>query len=147
MSKRATFSRSKIRIILYTTTIILVLGIFSIVQSVKLAKFEREVLLSNQLALISLDENLNNIGTNLEKVMYSSTPTMLSKLATELWRESSGAKNNLLMLPSSDTQLTNTYKFLSQVGEFVMALGRKSANDENLSAKERLLSYINTAIH
>lgn len=137
MGKRATFSRSKIRIILYTTTIILVLGIFSIVQSVKLARFEREVLLSNQLALVSLDENLNNIGTNLEKVMYSSTPTMLSKLATELWRESSGAKNNLLMLPSSDTQLTNTYKFLSQVGEFVMALGRKSANDENLSAKER----------
>ena len=106
-------------------------------QSVKLARFEREVLLSNQLALVSLDENLNNISTNLEKVMYSSTPTMLSKLASELWRESSGAKNNLLMLPSSDTQLANTYKFLSQVGEFVMALGRKSASGESLSAEER----------
>ena len=137
MGKRASFSRSKIRIILYTTTIILVLGIFSIVQSVKLARFEREVLLSNQLALVSLDENLNNISTNLEKVMYSSTPTMLSKLASELWRESSGAKNNLLMLPSSDTQLANTYKFLSQVGEFVMALGRKSASGESLSVEER----------
>ena len=137
MGKRATFSRSKIRIILYTTTIILVLGIFSIVQSVKLYKYEREVLLTNQLALVSLDENLNNISTNLEKVMYSSTPTMLSKLASELWRESSGAKNNLLMLPSSDTQLANTYKFLSQVGEFVMALGRKSAYGESLSSKER----------
>lgn len=137
MGKRASFSRSKIRIILYTTTIILVLGIFSIVQSVKLARFEREVLLSNQLALVSLDENLNNISTNLEKVMYSSTPTMLSKLASELWRESSGAKHSLAMLPSSDTQLANTYKFLSQVGEFVMALGRKSANGESLSAEER----------
>lgn len=137
MGKRASFSRSKIRIILYTTAIILVLGIFSIVQSVKLARFEREVLLSNQLALVSLDENLNNISTNLEKVMYSSTPTMLSKLASELWRESSGAKNSLAMLPSSDTQLANTYKFLSQVGEFVMALGRKSASGESLSAEER----------
>ncbi len=137
MGKRANFSRGKIRLILYTTTIILVLGIFSIVQSVKLAKYEREVLLTNQMALISLDENLNNIGTNLEKVMYSSTPTMLSKLAAELWRESSGAKSCLSMLPSSDTQLTNTYKFLSQVGEFVMALGRKSANGEPLSDNER----------
>ncbi len=137
MGKKATFSRSKIRIILYTTTIILVLGIFSVMQTIKLAKYEREVQLSNQLALVSLDENLNNIGTNLEKVMYSSTPTMLSKLASELWRESSGAKNNLLMLPSSDTQLANTYKFLSQVGEFVMALGRKSANGESLSTEER----------
>lgn len=137
MVKRASFSRGKIRIILYTTAIIIVLGIFSIVQSVKLTKYEREVLLTNQLALVSLDENLNNISTNLEKVMYSSTPTMLSKLASELWRESSGAKNSLLMLPSSDTQLANTYKFLSQVGEFVMALGRKSANGESLSAEER----------
>lgn len=137
MNKRANFSRGKIRLILYTTTVILVLGIFSIVQSVKLAKYEREVLLTNQMALISLDENLNNIETNLEKVMYSSTPTMLSKLASELWRESSGAKNSLSMLPSSDTQLVNTYKFLSQVGEFVMALGRKSANGESLSDNER----------
>lgn len=137
MEKRATFSRSKIRIILYTIAVILVLGIFSIVQSVRLSKYEQEVLLTNQLALVSLDENLNNIGTNLEKVMYSSTPTMLSKLASELWRESSGAKTNLLMLPSSDTQLANTYKFLSQVGEFVMALGRKSTNGEHLSSQER----------
>ena len=137
MGKKATFSRNKIRILLYTTTVILVLGIFSIVQTVKLAKYEREVLLTNQLALVSLDENLNNIGTNLEKVMYSSTPTMVSKLASELWRESSGAKSNLLMLPSSDTQLSNTYKFLSQVGEFVMALGRKSAMGETLNTEER----------
>lgn len=137
MDKRATFSRGKIRLILYTVTVITVLGIFGIVQTVKLSRYEREVLVTNQLALVSLDENLNNISTNLEKVMYSSTPTMLSKLASELWRESSGAKNSLAMLPSSDTQLANTYKFLSQVGEFVMALGRKSASGESLSAEER----------
>lgn len=137
MDKRAVYSRGKIRLILYTVTVITVLGIFGIVQTVKLSRYEREVLVTNQLALVSLDENLNNIGTNLEKVMYSSTPTMLSKLAAELWRESSGAKNNLLMLPSSDTSLSNTYKFLSQVGEFVMALGRKSASGEPLSAEER----------
>lgn len=137
MHKNTTFSRGKIRLILYTITVITVLGIFGIVQTVKLSKAQREVLVTNQMALVSLDENLNNIGTNLEKVMYSSTPTMLSKLAAELWRESSGAKNCLSMLPSSDTQLANTYKFLSQVGEFVMALGRKCANGEELTSQER----------
>ena len=137
MEKTVTFSRGKIRLILYTTTIILVLGIFSIVQTVKLSKYEREITATNQLALVSLDENLNNISTNLEKVMYSSTPTMLSKLASELWRESSGAKNNLAILPSSDIQLANTYKFLSQIGEFVMALGRKSSAGESLTTEER----------
>ena len=81
MHKNTTFSRGKIRLILYTITVITVLGIFGIVQTVKLSKAQREVLVTNQMALVSLDENLNNIGTNLEKVMYSSTPTMLSKLA------------------------------------------------------------------
>ena len=138
MDKNATLSRGKIRLILYIVTIIVVLGIFGIVQTVKVTKYEREILATNQLALVSLDENLNNISTNLEKVMYSSTPTMLSKLASELWRESSGAKNSLAMLPSSDTELSNTYKFLSQVGEFVMALGRKSAMGEPLSNDERM---------
>lgn len=137
MDKRVNFSRGKIRIILYTATVIIVLGIFSIVQSIKLLKYEQEVLLKNQLALVSLDENLNNISTNLEKVMYSNTPTMLSKLSAELWRESAGAKNSLLILPSGEASLSNTYKFLSQVGEFVMSLGRKSANGEKLSSKER----------
>lgn len=129
--------RGKIRLILYTVTVIAVLGIFAIMQTVKVSKYEREILVTNQMALVSLDENLNNISTNLEKTMYSSTPTMLSKLAAELWRESSGAKNSLAMLPSSDTALSNTYKFLSQVGEFVMALGRKSASGEPLSDEER----------
>ena len=46
------------------------------------------------MALIALDENLNNISVNLEKVIYVNTPSMLSKLSTELWREASGAKTN-----------------------------------------------------
>lgn len=137
MEKTTMSKRGKIRLILYTVTVIAVLGIFAIMQTVKVSKYEREILVTNQMALVSLDENLNNISTNLEKTMYSSTPTMLSKLAAELWRESSGAKNSLAMLPSSDTALSNTYKFLSQVGEFVMALGRKSASGEPLSDEER----------
>lgn len=129
--------RGKIRIVLYTTAVIAVLGIFGIVQTVRLRSFEREVLNTNQMALVELDENLNDISTNLKKIMYSSTPTMLSKLASELWRESSGAKTCLSMLPSGDAALNNTYKFLSQVGEFVMALGRKSATGEPLTSDER----------
>lgn len=137
MEKSAISNRGKIRIILYITTIIFVLGIFSIVQAVKSNRLERELNAHNQLALISLDESLNSISTNLEKLTYSNTTPMLSKLATELWRETSGAKTNLSMLPTSDVQLANTYKFLSQVGELVMSLSRKSANGESLTEDER----------
>ncbi len=129
--------RGKIRKILYITSIIIVLGIFSIIQTVRANRYEREVLLAQQQALLSLDEYLDNISTNLEKTIYVSTPTMLTKLSTELWRETAGAKNSLSLMSSNDVTLMNTYKFLSQIGEFVMALQRKGANGEELTAEER----------
>ena len=62
---------------------------------------------------------------------------MLSRLSTELWRDASSAKTSLSVLPTGEALLENTYKFLSQIGEFVMSLQRKSANGEELSSKER----------
>lgn len=148
MDKTHFSTRNKARLILYISTLIIVLLIFSIVQTVKANKYEREAMLTKQMAMIALDENLNNISTNLEKTIYVSTPTMLSKLSAELWREASGAKSNLSILPTGETAINNTYKFLSQVGEFVMALERKSASGEQLTSEEReqlkeLYSYCN----
>ena len=137
MERKAYSIRKRARIILYLTALFLVLGIFCITQTVKANKFEREALLTKQMALVALDENLNNISVNLEKVIYVNTPSMLSKLSTELWRESSGAKNNLSLLPTDYEAISNTYKFLSQVGEFVMSLERKSSRGESLTDEER----------
>ncbi len=137
MDKTAFLTRKKARIILFTSSLIIVLLISSVVQTIKANKYEQEATLAKQMALMALDENLNNISTNLEKTIYVSTPTMLSKLSAELWRESSGAKTCLSMLPTGENTITNTYKFLSQVGEFVMSLERKSAKGEKLTEKER----------
>lgn len=137
MDKKPFFTRQRARIALFTSAIILVLGIVSIVQTVKANRYKREALITKQMALIALDENLNNISTNLQKTVYVSTPSMLSKLSAELWREASGAKSNLSLLPTSESMVSNTYKFLSQVGEFVMALERKTASGQTLTDKER----------
>ena len=137
MDKKALSVRAKARIVLYLSAVILVLGIFSIVQTVKANKYEREAMITKQMALISLDEYLNNISTNLEKTIYANTPAMLSRLSTEMWREASSAKNSLSMLPTGESSLDKTYKFLSQIGEFVMSLQRKTANGEELTDNER----------
>lgn len=137
MDKKALSVRAKARIVLYLSAVILVLGIFSIVQTVKANKYEREAMITRQMALISLDEYLNNISTNLEKTIYANTPAMLSRLSTEMWREASSAKNSLSMLPTGESSLDKTYKFLSQIGEFVMSLQRKTAGGEELTDNER----------
>ena len=137
MEKKPFSPRQKARIILYVSSIIIVLGIVSITQTVKANRYKQEALVTKQMALIALDENLNNISTNLQKTIYVSTPTMLSKLSAELWREASGAKSNLSLLPTGEKAVSNTYKFLSQIGEFVMALERKTASGQTLTEKER----------
>ena len=137
MEQKIMSRRSKIRLGLYIGTVIIVLGIFSIVQTVRAQKYEREALVTKQMALLSLEECLNNISTNLEKTIYVSTPTMLSELGADLWREASAAKTSLSILPAEDISLNNTYKFLSQIGEFVMSLQRKSAMGQELTNNER----------
>lgn len=137
MNKKHIAKRGKIRLGLYIGTVITVLGIFSIVQTVKAQKYEREATITKQMALLSLEECLNNISTNLEKTIYVSTPTMLAELSSDLWREASAAKTSLSILPAEDISLNNTYKFLSQIGEFVMSLQRKSATGQKLTDNER----------
>ena len=137
MDKKPFSTRQKARIAIFVSAIIVVLGITTICQTVKANRYKQEALATKQMALIALDENLNNISTNLEKTIYVTTPAMLSKLSTELWREASGAKTNLSLLPTSENMVSNTYKFLSQIGEFVMALERKTESGEMLTDKER----------
>ncbi|MBR5246781.1 MAG: germination protein YpeB [Clostridia bacterium] len=137
MDKKPFTPRQKARIILYISTVFIVLGIVCIAQTIKANRYKQEAMITKQMALIALDENLNNISTNLEKTIYVTTPTMLSKLSAELWREASGAKANLSLLPTNEGMVGNTYKFLSQIGEFVMALERKTATGETLTDEER----------
>ncbi len=127
----------KIRLGLYLGTIILVLGIFSIVQTVRAERYKTEAELTKQMALISLEESLEDISANLEKTVYVSTPTMLSRLSADLWRDASSAKESLSLLPTEQIPIENTYKYLSQIGEFVMSLQRKSASGQELTEDER----------
>lgn len=137
MEEKSISFRGKVRLISYTAFALVALTVFSVVQSVKVSKYKREILLTRQRALISLDEYLSGITADLQKVVYVSTPSMLSSLSTELWRDCAEAKNSLAELPSNDSSVANTYSFLSQVGEYIMSIQRKSMRGETLSEDER----------
>ena len=137
MSEKGISHRGKIRLISYTAFALAALTVFSVIQSVKAAKYKREILLTRQRALISLDEYLSGITADLQKVVYVSTPSMLTNLSTELWRDCAEAKNSLAELPSNDSSIANTYTFLSQVGEYIMSIQRKSMRGETISEEER----------
>lgn len=129
--------RGKIRVFSFGTAIFCVLLTFAIVGNVRAMKLQRQVRLSGERALCELDTYLDTIYTDLQKGIYTATPPMLGSLSEELHRAATGAKTSLSVLPLSGVQMDNTYKFLSQVGDFVATLNQKAQRGERISDEER----------
>lgn len=87
-------------------------------------------------AIEDLSTSAENISTTLQKGIYSGTPDMLGELSSKLWRESGSAKSALAQLPVEELQLENTYKFLSQVGNYALSIADKASDDQELTSEE-----------
>lgn len=100
--------------------------------------YDRSLALENGYlrAVEDLSSAADNISVTLSKGIYSGTPEMLSSLSSKLWREAGTAKAALAQLPVEELQLENTYKFLSQVGNYALAISRKASDGQSLSDKE-----------
>lgn len=87
-------------------------------------------------AIEDLAESCNNLSASLEKQLYAGSGKMQQSLATDLYREASSAKAALAQLPVAELNLENTYKFLSQVGNYSLAMSEKLMNGEKLTDEE-----------
>lgn len=98
----------------------------------------KDILISNGYvrALEDLTAAADNISSTLEKRLYAGTPEQQSKLADKLFNEASSAKSAMLQLPVQELSLENTYKFLSQVGNYAQSIAKKSAAGEEISDDE-----------
>ena len=93
--------------------------------------------LNDQQALTQLCEYFDNIEVGLTKALYANSDNMLSVLSADLQKQAVGAKASLSALSAGDTALLNTYKFLSQVGEYTAALNKKAAEGGAFTPEDR----------
>ena len=129
--------REKIRIFSLLFALVFVLAVFAVVGNVRATKKEQALERITERAVSNLDDSIQNMTVDLEKGLYSNSVPMLSKLSVDLSREASGAKKSLSLLPIPSGELQNTYKFLSQVGDFVLSLQRKLDSGIPLTEEER----------
>ena len=87
-------------------------------------------------ALESLAMSCENISDNLEKQLYASSPELHRSLAEKIYLETSDAKSQLSQLPAETVSLENTYKFLSQAGNYSLALCKKLNSEKTLTDEE-----------
>ena len=138
--------RGKIRIGAFSAALFAAMLAWAATATVKAERYGRTLRLNDQQALTQLCEYFDNIEVGLTKSLYANSDNMLSVLSSDLQKQAVGAKTSLSALSTGDAAMLNTYKFLSQVGEYTAALNRKAAAGgtfapEDRATLEKLLGY------
>lgn len=139
--------RAKIRGISFVTALVSVLGIGTATGYYQAQQYKTQLEDTYKKAMQETAVYVNNISTDLRKGYYAGTPQQMSYISAKLWRESAAAKAALSSLPITELELGSTYRFLSQVGDYAMAISKKAMNDEEVTKEERenLRSLLNHA--
>ena len=128
--------RSTVRLVSFAAAGVLVCGGIALQSRSQAEHYRLQLETTHLRALTELSCYLTNISADLEKGRYAGTPARLSQMSARVWRESAGAKSSLASLPVGRLQLEGTYKFLSQAGDYAMALARKTGTGETLTPEE-----------
>ncbi len=87
-----------------------------------------------QRALGDLTDHVSSMGRTLRKARYAGTPAMQSSLSAQLLEQGGSAKAALASLPFSQEKTERISRFLSQTGDYALALTRKTFSGQKLEA-------------
>ena len=117
--------RGKIRLWAFGCAAVAVLGGFWLDTSLSLRAGGRQLEYVYRRALGDLAGYVQGMGSTLEKAQYAATPAMHAQLSAQLLGQSGGAKAALSSLPFSQEKTDRISRFLSQAGDYALALSRK----------------------
>lgn len=129
--------RCFVRIISFLTAVIIAVGISAALNMNSSEQYRRSFEQNMTRNVEDLSAEIDNIKNTLYKGMYAGTPEMMTQLSSKLWSDASTAKSSLAQLPVAELHLENTYKFLSQVGNFSKSLAKRYSDGETLSEDDR----------
>ena len=94
-------------------------------------------------AFCELVSSVDNIENNLAKGAVVTDPREMIKTANQIYSQSAFAMASLAQLPVGDVALSNTSKFLAQVGDYTYALSLRYMDGGEISNEEydTLLSF------
>lgn len=129
--------RMTARLIAFAAAVPLVFAGFIMRSYSETAYYRRALENTYSRALGELSGYLTSIASDMEKGRYVTSPQRQAQFAARVWRESGGAKQALSQLPVGELRLEGTYLFLSQAGEYAMALSRKASDGAQITDEER----------
>ena len=130
-------TRAFVRFISFSVATMLVLSALAVQHMNRADATQTQLQYGYMRAVEDLSLSLDNIKTTLSKGMYSNSATMMTQLSGKLWNEAANAKAALAQLPVEELNLEQTYKFLSQVGNYSQSLAEKFSGGEALTGDEK----------
>lgn len=125
------------RIVLALLAVALVLtGVWGYGQYIE--RKDYRVFLQNQYQRMfyELIDHVENIEVDLAKSMVTASPKQSVILFSDVWRQSFSAQEKLNQLPISHLTLSNTSKFLTQIGDYSYSLTKKNIDGIPASADD-----------
>ena len=129
--------RKWIRILSFTLALFVAMGVWGVAQSVKTARYARELTVAHQRTVASLAAYIDSLENDLRKLQYANTATMTSVLSLSLSKASQGAKSCLSELGCGTSELGTLNKFLTQASDLVQAVTRRTISGQPLSGEDR----------
>lgn len=126
-----------VKIISFLSAALLVAGGFAIKERSRSQRYL--LMIENQYsrAFEQLNSSLNNISMSVEKIVYVSSAKKMSSLAAEIFSEAELAKSALSELPMGESNISTIYRFLSQVGNYALAVSKNITNENTVTDKQR----------
>lgn len=131
--------RKKIRQIVFITASILLLGGFWLEARLSQKATQRDLEYTYRRALGDMTDYVGGMEETLEKALFTGNGQTRNEVTAKLLEQSSGAKSAMAALPFSQEKTERISRFLSQVGDYALAMNREGTTESgNPSTMENI---------
>lgn len=128
--------KSFILLVSYLCAAIAVLFGFIGAGTQKSASYRRIIDAGYMRAFSELSSSVNELDMSLQKVLYSSSPSMMSSLCSNIFGKANAAQSYMAELPFSDYALENASAFIARTGDYALALDKLITSGEGLTNEQ-----------
>ncbi|MDR0805066.1 MAG: germination protein YpeB [Oscillospiraceae bacterium] len=130
-------TRGRVRTTAFLAAGIIGISVFAVGNYYRAKEAEYQLNLTYLHAAEDLATSLDNIKNTLTKGLYSNSADTLTEYAAKLRGDASAAKVYMAQLPTNQIDLSDAYKFLSQVGNYSDSMARKMRDDEEITEEDK----------
>ncbi|HEY8389874.1 MAG TPA: germination protein YpeB [Clostridia bacterium] len=106
---------------------LIALGLVAVLINIWAKNDRNEKALENayEKSFFNMADSMNDLETKLSKLKVANTSSQRMQLANDIWKSTAMIEDNLAQLPIDHYSISNSSKFINQLGDYIYSLNRK----------------------